>query len=63
MESFILIDSHVHLVSAFSVKKFFYYAIKNFVNESKKLGVEKFIGVLFLTETKKDNYFSKLILN
>ena len=61
MEKFlILVDSHVHIYSCYNVKRFFNFAIKNFKSESKKLGSEKFIGIIFLTETKNDNYFTKL---
>jgi len=56
----ILVDSHVHIYSCYSVKRFFDFAIKNFIIESKKLNSKKFVGVLFLTETKNDNYFRKL---
>ena len=56
----ILIDSHVHIYNKYDIKNFLYYALKNFENESKNLGFENFIGFLFLTETRDDNYFSML---
>ena len=58
--SLILIDSHVHIYDKYDIKRFFYYALLNFQKESNKLGFENFTGVLFLTETKNENYFSKL---
>ena len=66
MEQFIiLIDSHVHIYNCYDIKRFFDCAIKNFIHKSKKIGSEKigsekFIGILFLTETKDDNYFQRL---
>ncbi|MFZ0456550.1 MAG: hypothetical protein WAM24_22565 [Ignavibacteriaceae bacterium] len=61
--SLILIDSHVHIYDKFDIKRFFYCALKNFGKESKKLGHKCFKGVLFLTETKNEDYFSKLEKN
>ncbi len=58
--SLILIDSHVHIYDKYDIKRFFYCVLKNFRKESKKLGFENFKGILFLTETKNDDYFSKL---
>ena len=56
----VLVDSHVHIYDCYNIKRFFYSALNNFQNASKKLGSEKFVGILFLTETKNENYFHKL---
>lgn len=61
MEQFeILIDTHVHIYDCYDIKTLFSSAIKNLTNESKKFEADRFIGVLYLTETADDNYFRKL---
>lgn len=59
----ILFDSHVHIYDCYSIKRFFSFVQKNFENQSAKLGSEKYIGVLFLTETRNEDYFQKLNKN
>ena len=61
MEPFLIIfDSHVHIYDCYNIKNFFHFVLKNFGNQSKKIGTNKYIGVLFLTETKNENYFQKI---
>jgi hypothetical protein len=61
MEQYIiLIDSHVHIYDCFKINKFFESALTNFKYQNQKIGPEKFIGILFLTETRDNNYFAKL---
>jgi hypothetical protein len=59
-KSLILIDSHVHIYDCYNIKRFFYSALTNFTHSSTNLGCDKFIGILFLTETRNDNYFQAL---
>ena len=55
-----LIDSHVHIYDCFNIKRFFESALNNFNFYCIKAGFNNFIGFLFLTETKNDNYFNKI---
>ena len=56
----LLIDSHVHIYNCFPIKSFFTNALENFKVQCLKSGFRNFIGILFLTETKDYNYFSRL---
>ena len=57
----ILIDAHVHLYDCYSLDSLFNNAYENFKYAAHKSNVnEQYVGVMFLTETRKDNYFQKL---
>lgn len=60
----ILIDTHLHIYDCYNIIRFFKEAKKNFSHYHKKLkSTEKFVGILFLTESKGLNYFEKLQKN
>ena len=60
-EYLILVDSHVHIYNCFDIKRFFDEAFRNFSYYAKKLKLaDKFVGILFLTESSGFNYFNKL---
>ena len=59
-QNLILIDSHVHIYDCFNIRRFFESALNNFNFQCIKAGFTNFIGILFLTETKNDNYFTKI---
>jgi len=57
----ILIDTHLHIYDCYDVMSFFKEAKRNFLYYYKRSGaVKKFVGILFLTESKGFNYFNKL---
>ena len=63
MEQNLLIDSHVHIYNCFSIRSFFANALNNFRIQCLNSGFKNFIGILFLTETKDYNYFSRIKQN
>lgn len=57
----ILIDSHVHIYSNFDLKVFFDSAARNLIKYTpESTRIKDLDGVLFLTESDKLHYFSKL---
>lgn len=57
----IFVDSHVHIYDCYDITKFFQAAISNFSKIHNRLNLtEKFIGVFFLTESGKINYFKEI---
>jgi len=57
----ILIDTHLHIYDCYDVLRFFKEANRNLSGNQKKLKLaEKFVGILFLTESNAFNYFDKL---
>jgi len=60
----ILVDTHVHIYDCHDLIRFFKKAKRNFSYYNKKLKLaEKFVGVLFLTESNAFHYFDKLSEN
>lgn len=57
----ILADAHVHIYPCFNIKSFFESAQLNFQKAASHQGQpQPWTGVLFLTETRQENYFQKL---
>ncbi len=57
----ILADVHTHIYDCFDLGRFFDSAIQNFATVAGKFEKsEKFVSILFLTETQNDNYFEFL---
>ncbi len=55
-----LVDSHIHINDCYNLKRFFDSAFRNFALHKNKLSaLEKFIGVLFLTEAGDYDFFKK----
>jgi hypothetical protein len=60
--SLILADSHVHIYSCFNLSSFLESALINFQNSSAvSKSQQDYTGVLFLTESCHENYFSELV--
>src|SRR5262245_48840337 len=55
----VLVDSHVHIHQCFACNDFLDRAYFNLSLEAYRLGKSQFVGVLMLTETSKDHYFSR----
>ncbi|NJR57498.1 MAG: hypothetical protein HC769_00735 [Cyanobacteria bacterium CRU_2_1] len=56
----ILADAHTHIYDCFDPSAFFNSAFNNFEVLSRQQGSEAFQAVLFLTETRSENYFEQL---
>ncbi len=57
----ILIDTHLHIYDCYDIIRFFKEANRNFSYYNKNLKfAEKYVGILFLTESDGFNYFDKL---
>jgi hypothetical protein len=54
----VLVDAHVHVYGCFDTDNFLDQAYFNFKVAARRLGRSQFIGVLMLTETLNDHYFS-----
>jgi len=60
----ILADSHVHFYDCFDIEQVLHAALKNFKNVVCTVHSRRsFIGVLFLTETRSEDYFHELYTN
>jgi len=60
-DDFLLVDTHVHIHSLFSLDKFFDSAFLNFQNAAQKyFSTENFTGILCLTESYNADYFNYL---
>ncbi len=58
----ILVDTHVHIYDCFNIDKLLNSAWNNFYNHADECGQkENFTGILLLTETSKDNWFTSLL--
>ena len=58
-KNIILVDAHIHIHSCFDLNLLLDSAYKNFCEVAKLFNVEKFDGVLCLTENFDVNYFSE----
>lgn len=58
----ILFDVHVHVYDCFSLQNFFDSAVKNFKNETRKIGIDAdFQAIIVLTDWLKENWFQYFI--
>ena len=61
MEPCTLLDAHVHIYDRYPLANFLDSACQNFKKAAEKLGVDGDIaGILLLTETSRDHWFSRL---
>ena len=56
----ILVDAHVHVYDCFDIDDLLSAALRNFKHAAAKMGLDdNFTGVLLLSETSRDNWFSQ----
>ncbi len=61
-KSLVIIDAHVHIYDCFDLGTLLHSAYENFDRLAKEAGYEgRFTGILFLTETQRDDWFHKLL--
>jgi hypothetical protein len=61
-KNLIIADAHVHINDCFDLSQMLDSALNNFRQTSQKKGYENnFTGILFLTETSKQNWFNQLV--
>lgn len=61
MSSCVLLDAHVHIYDRYPLAKFLDSACLNYKKAAEKLGdYDGFVGILLLTETSRDHWFSRL---
>ena len=61
-KSLVIMDAHVHIYDCFDLRTLLHSAYANFDRLAKEAGYEgRFTGILFLTETQRDDWFHKLL--
>ena len=60
-KNLIIADAHVHINDCFDLEKMLNASLANFQQNSQQQGYQNnFTGILFLTETKEQDYFNRL---